>query len=87
MLKQGMMNKQKPISMSGNSRKGTTTQDRYYVQSITEQIFVIREHTSTSEGTGQDHIIKSFDTRHDAYAHADVLNEQQRKLDTEKQEG
>ena len=81
------MNKQKIVPMAGNSRKGTTTQDRYYVQSITEQIFVIREHASNSEGTGQDHIVKSFDTRHDAYAHADVLNEQQRKLDTEKQEG
>ncbi len=82
------MNKQK-IAMHpvvGNSRRDTMTKDRFYVQSITEQIFVIRERESDGKGTGQDHIVKSFDTRHDAYAHVDILNGQQRKLDTEKQE-
>jgi len=62
------------------------TEERFYVQSITEQIFVIRERESDGKGMGQDHIVKSFDTRHDAYAHVDILNGQQRKLDTEKQE-
>ena len=84
------MNKQKVTthSTSENSRKDTTTQDRYYVQSITEQIFVIREREAVEgEAGSKDRIVKSFDTRHDAYAHLDRLNAQQRKLDTEKREG
>ncbi len=82
------MNKQKIVThpMSGNSRRDTTTEDRFYVQGITEQIFVIRERVSDGERTGQDRIVKSFDTRHDAYTHVDILNGKQRKLDTEKQE-
>lgn len=62
------------------------TEDRYYVQGLTDRVFVIRERVS-NDGESNGRIVKSFDTRHDAYAHVDVLNEQQRKLDAEKPEG
>ncbi|GAC1389926.1 MAG: hypothetical protein NVS4B11_10320 [Ktedonobacteraceae bacterium] len=84
------MNKQKVSKHPslGNSGRNTVMEDRYYVQRITEQIFVIRERTSEDGETGpNDRIIKSFDMRHDAYTHVDTLNEKHRKLDTEMREG
>ena len=56
--------------------------DRYYVQRLTEQVFVIRERLSTDGETGSnDRIVRSFDIRQDAYMYADSVNERQRKLD------
>ncbi len=84
------MNKHKlsKSPVSENSGRSTVTEERYYVQRITEQVFVIRERASDDKRPGPaDHIVKSFDTRHDAYTHLDLLNEKQRKLDVEKQEG
>lgn len=82
------MNKQKTAHspLTGNSGRNTVTEERYYVQRITEQVFVIRERTPAGDGVSEpnDRIIKSFDMRHDAYIHVDMLNEQQRKLDAEK---
>lgn len=57
-------------------------EDRYYVQRLTEQIYLVRERLSVDEGPGpNDRIIRSFDIRHDAYTYADSVNTIQRKLD------
>ncbi len=43
-------------------------EDRYYVQQLTEQIFLIRQRTSVEEEPGpDDSIVRSFNIRHDAY--------------------
>ena len=56
--------------------------DHYYVQRLTEQVFVIRERLSADAEPGpDDRIVRSFDVRHDAYVYADSVNERQRKLD------
>lgn len=56
--------------------------DRYYVQRLTEQVFLIRERLSADGEPGPDNrIVRSFDVRHDAYVYADSMNEEQRKLD------
>ena len=57
-------------------------QDRYYVQGLTEQIFLVRERIAADGESGpDDRIVKSFDVRHDAYMYADSVNDKQRKLD------
>lgn len=57
-------------------------EDRYYVQRLTEQVFLIRERTSAEGGPGaDDRIVRSFDVRHDAYMYAESMNERQKKLD------
>ncbi len=81
------MNKQRNAQypLGENSGRHTVTEEHYYVQRITEQVFVIRERTPDGGEPGpHDRIIKSFDMRHDAYVHVDMLNEQHRKLDAEK---
>ncbi len=56
--------------------------DRYYVQRLTEQVFLIRERATSEEEAGpDDRIVRSFDVRHDAYMYAESMNEKQRKLD------
>jgi hypothetical protein len=57
-------------------------EDRYYVQHLSEQVFLIRERMSADQEPGpDDHIIRSFDIRFDAYTYADNANIMQRKLD------
>jgi hypothetical protein len=57
-------------------------EDRYYVQRLTEQVFLIRERMSAEGGPGADDpIVRSFDVRHDAYMYAESMNEKQKKLD------
>jgi len=57
-------------------------EDRYYVQRLTEQVFLIRERKSAEEGPGpDDRIVRSFVFRHDAYMYADTVNKEQKKLD------
>ncbi|HEY6285609.1 MAG TPA: hypothetical protein VIX20_08105 [Ktedonobacteraceae bacterium] len=57
-------------------------EDRYYVQQLTEQIFLIRQRKSVEEEPGpDDSIVRSFNIRHDAYMYASSMNEKQRKLD------
>ena len=59
-------------------------EDRYYVQRLTEQVFMIRERLSTDGKPGpHDRLVRSFDVGHDAYMYADSVNEKQRKLDEE----
>ena len=70
-----------------SSGKNIVTEERYYVQKITDQIFVIRDRSPEDEEPEQrTRIIKSFDVGHDAYIYVDILNEKQRKLDAEKRE-
>ena len=58
------------------------TQDRYYVQHLTERVFLVRERMSPDGGPGpDDRIVRSFDVRQDAYLFADRMNEQQKQLD------
>ena len=56
--------------------------DRYYVQRLTEQIFLVRERMSADVEPGpDDRIVRSFDVRHDAYMYADSMNNKQKELD------
>ncbi len=56
--------------------------DRYYVQRLTEQIFLIRERMSADGEPGpDDRIVRSFNVLHDAYTYASTMNDMQRKLD------
>ena len=60
----------------------TMMEDRYYVQRLTEQVFLIRERISAEGGpVPDDRIVRSFDIRHDAYLYVGSVNERQRKLD------
>lgn len=57
-------------------------EERYYVQRLTEQVFLIRERASADGEPGpNDRIARSFDMRHDAYVFVDTVNDLQRKLD------
>ncbi len=70
-----------------NSGRSIVTEEHYYIQKVTEQVFVIRERVSEHEEPKHNtRIVKSFDTSHDAYVYLDMLNEKQRKLDAEKRE-
>jgi hypothetical protein len=60
----------------------TMMEDRYYVQRLTEQVFLIRECQSADGEPGpDDRIVRSFVVRHDAYVYVDTINEKQKKLD------
>ena len=55
-------------------------EDRYYVQRLSEQIFLIRECMSADGKPGpDDRIVRSFDVRNDAYLYVDSVNKRQRK--------
>ncbi|MGZ3617138.1 MAG: hypothetical protein ACXWPS_06990 [Ktedonobacteraceae bacterium] len=57
-------------------------EDRYYVQQLTQQIFLVRQRKSVEEEQGpDDRIVRSFTIRHDAYLFASSLNEKQRQND------
>lgn len=59
-----------------------TMEERYYVQRITEQVFLIRERMSADGEPGpNDRIARTFDMRHDAYVYVETVNERQKKLD------
>ena len=57
-------------------------QDRYYVQHLAEQVFLVRERLSPDGESGpDDRIVRSFDVSRDAIMFADSMNEQQKRLD------
>jgi len=57
-------------------------EDRYYVQQLTQQIFLVRQRKSVEEKPGpDDRIVRSFTIRHDAYIFASSMNEKQREID------
>jgi hypothetical protein len=71
-------------SAANNEQVGDITmmEDRYYVQRLTEQVFLIRERTSADGEPGpDDRIVRSFVFRYDAYRYVDSMNRQQKKLD------
>ena len=52
--------------------------NRYYVQRLTEQIFLVREHLSENGAPGaDDRIVRSFQILHDASLYASSLNHAQ----------
>jgi len=56
-------------------------EDRYYVQRLSEQIFLIRERMSADGKPGpDDRIVRSFDVRNDAYLYVDSVNKRQGEL-------
>lgn len=56
--------------------------DRYYVQQLMQEIFLVRERMSVDGETGPDDpIIRSFSVRHDASMYVDSLNNKPDKLD------
>jgi hypothetical protein len=56
--------------------------ERYYVQCLSEQIFLIRERMSIDKGPGpNDRLVRSFNVRHDAFMYANEINDKQRELD------
>ena len=53
-------------------------EDRYYVQRLTEQVFLVRERISIDGRPGpDDRLVRSFDMRHDAEMYAGSVNERQ----------
>ena len=56
-------------------------EERYYVQRLSEQIFLIRERMSADGKPGpDDRIVRSFDVLNDAYLYIDSVNKKQREL-------
>jgi hypothetical protein len=56
--------------------------DRYYVQRLTEQVFLIRERISMEKEPGpDDRLVRAFDMRHDADIFVENANNKQRQLD------
>jgi hypothetical protein len=63
-------------SSSSNKEEGTVREGRYYVQALTDHIFLVRERQSINGKPGADDIIvRSFDVRYDAYSYASSMNE------------
>ena len=63
-------------SSSGNKEESTMKEGRYYVQALTEHIFLVRERQSIYVEPGvNDIIVRSFDVRYDAYSYANSMNE------------
>lgn len=58
------------------------TDDRYYIQQLTDHVFLVRERLSMDrKSSAHDRLVRSFEIRHDADAYIDNLNGAQRKLD------
>lgn len=77
------MNKQKLLRPHTSSIQGVMTmEERYYVQCLTKQVFLIRERVAVDEESiAGDRIVKSFDTHHDAIVYANCVNDTQKQLD------
>jgi len=77
------MNKQKqPTAFEDSIGSNPTRQNRYYVQRVTEQVFVIRERSSLDKEPGtDDRFARAFSIRHDADQYVLSMNEKQRQLD------
>ncbi len=72
----------KSVANKKQVRDITMMEDRYYVQRLTEQVFLIRERTSADGEPGpDDRIVRSFVFGHDAYLYVDTMNKKQKKLD------
>jgi len=72
------MGKQEPSEslLQGNVERKKMREGRYYVQSLTQHVFFVREYLSVEGEPGpDDRIVRSFDIRHDASRSADSLND------------
>lgn len=76
MNKQMSNEEESQFTPSGNREGSTVKEGRYYVQALTEHIFLVRERQSIYGKPGADDIIvRSFDVRYDAYSYANSMNE------------
>ena len=74
------MKPQKPFEfpLQENVEMKKMGEGRYYVQSLTESVFIVRKCLSGEGKSGpDDHIVRSFDIYHDASSYADNLNSEQ----------
>ena len=72
----------KSVANKKHVRAITMIGNRYYVQRLTEQVFLIRERMSADAEPGpDDRIVRSFAVLHDAYRYVETMNEKQKKLD------
>jgi hypothetical protein len=63
-------------SLPGNSEGSRARKGRYYVQTLTDRIFLVRECQSTEGKPGADDIlVRSFEIREDACSYANSMNE------------
>lgn len=63
-------------SLPESSEGSIVKKGRYYVQALTDRIFLVRECQSTDGKSGaNDILIRSFDVREDAYSYANSMNE------------
>jgi len=70
------MSKQEVSQSSAHNSEGNTTKEgRFYVQNLTDHIFLVRESQASNGKPGaDDSIIRSFDSRFDAYNFANKMN-------------
>jgi hypothetical protein len=71
------MNKQEPSQspLQEHAKGQRRREGRYYVQSLTQHIFLVRECLSAAAEPGpDDRIVRSFDLHHDASSYADSMN-------------
>lgn len=63
-------------SFPKGSEENRAQKGRYYVQALTDRIFLVREYQSTErKPVANDILIRSFEVREDAYSYANSLNE------------
>lgn len=63
-------------SLPEDREESIAKKGRYYVQVLTDRIFLVRECQSTDGKPGADDIlIRSFEVREDAYFYANSMNE------------
>ena len=60
-------------SLPGHVEGKTAGEQHYYVQVLTESIFLVRKCLAGKPGP-DDSIIRSFNVRHDAYSYANSMN-------------
>lgn len=67
-----------PLLPDPENVEGVSIKSRYYVQPLTEQIFLVRECLSVDGIPGSDdHIVRSFNVFQDAQRYASSLNNAQ----------
>ena len=74
------MSQQEPsqFPLPGTIVKKSMGEGHYYVQSLTEQVFVVRRCLSLDgRPDPDDRIVRSFNVRHDASSYVDTFNDGQ----------
>jgi hypothetical protein len=79
-----MKKQELPSSSELSAGTNVAALNRYYVQPVTTQVFLIRECLSLDGKPGlDDRLVRAFDIRHDAEIYAHSGNEKQRQLDAQ----